>query len=176
MGEDRVAEACRVAGDILEHEGWGAVTMRRVADQMGMRAPSLYKHIRDKDELRSALIAGGIEDLGRALAAAGPDLEALAAAYRRWALARPHLYELATSGRLDRSRLPEGLEDRAAEPLWTAAGEDENRARAIWAAAHGLAVLEISGRFPDGADVDAAWAAMVAAFKGQDARDGRPGR
>jgi AcrR family transcriptional regulator len=165
MGEDRVAEACRVAGDILEHEGWGAVTMRRVADQMGMRAPSLYKHIRDKDELRSALIAGGIEDLGRALAAAGPDLEALAAAYRRWALARPHLYELATSGRLDRSRLPEGLEDRAAEPLWTAAGEDEDRARAIWAAAHGLAVLEISGRFPDGADIDAAWAAMVAAFQ-----------
>lgn len=148
------------------------MTMRRVADEMGIRAPSLYKHIRDKDELKSALVAQGIEDLGRSLGQAGANLQELAAAYRRWALERPHLYELSTSGRLDRSRLPEGLEDRAAAPLWAAAGEDEDRARAIWAAAHGLAVLEISGRFPDGADIDAAWAAMVAAFESSSA--GRP--
>lgn len=149
----------------MERDGWSAVTMRRVAEQMGIRAPSLYKHIRDKDDLKSALIAQGIEDLGRSLGHAGAGLKELAAAYRRWAMERPHLYELSTSGRLDRTRLPAGLEDRAAAPLWIAAGEDEDRARAIWAAAHGLAVLEIHGRFPDGADIDAAWAAMVTAFE-----------
>jgi hypothetical protein len=41
---------------------------------------------------------------------------------------------------------------------------DENTARAAWAAAHGLAILELNGRFPPGADLDAAWEAMVAAF------------
>lgn len=158
-----MTEACRVAGEILDAEGWDAVTMRRLAQEMGIRAPSLYKHLRDKEELRAALVGEGIAELGSALAEAGPDLARLAAAYRRWALSRPHLYTLATSGVLDRSRLPEGVEDRAAQPLLAALG-DQDRARAAWASAHGLAILELSGRFPPGADVDAAWQAMVDAF------------
>jgi AcrR family transcriptional regulator len=160
----RVAQATAVARRILDAEGWEAVTMRRVADEMGIRAPSLYKHLADKDELRVALVAEAIAELGAALADAGADLSALASAYRSWALSRPHRYRLATEGSLDRSRLPEGLEDRAAHPLWLASGGDEHRARAIWAAAHGLAILEIDHRFPQGADVDAAWRAMVSAF------------
>lgn len=163
MSEDRRAEATRVARRVLDAEGWDAVTMRRLAEEMGIRAPSLYKHLADKDELRAALVSEAIRDLGAALAAAGPDLEALARAYRAWALSSPHLYRLATEGRLDRSRLPDGLEDQAAHPLWLAVG-DEDRARAVWAAAHGLAILEIDGRFPDGADLDAAWSALVVAF------------
>lgn len=137
--------------------------MRRLADEMGIRAPSLYKHLKDKDELRTALIAAAIGELGAALRASGPDLAGLAAAYRSWALASPHLYRLATSGRLDRDRLPAGTEDDAADPLFRALGS-EDRARAAWASAHGLAILEIDGRFPPGADLDQAWAAMVDAF------------
>lgn len=43
-------------------------------------------------------------------------------------------------------------------------GEDNahhDTARAAWAWAHGLVSLEIAGRFPDGADVDAAWHVLV---------------
>lgn len=169
MAEDRVAQACLLARQILDTEGWDAVTMRRLAAEMGIQAPSLYKHLRDKDQLKTALVAAGIGELGEALHAAGPDLAGLATAYRRWALAQPHLYDLATSGTLDRARLPEGLEDHAAQPLLDALG-DQDRARAAWAAAHGLATLEISGRFPPGADIDAAWAAMVTAFEARPRR------
>ena len=140
--------------------------MRRLAEEMGIRAPSLYKHLADKEELRTALVAEALDELGAALEDVGPDLAGLAVAYRTWALASPHLYRLATEGRLDRARLPEGIEDRAAHPLWLAAGGDEHRARAVWAAVHGLTILEIDGRFPIGADLDAAWAATVAAFEG----------
>jgi hypothetical protein len=41
---------------------------------------------------------------------------------------------------------------------------DQDRARAIWAFAHGMTILELDGRFPAGADLDAAWARGVAAL------------
>ena len=103
-------------------------------------------------------------ELGEALADAGPSLADMASAYRRYALAHPHLYVLMTQRPLPRDQLPDGLEEQAAVPL-RAVLPDENQARAVWAAAHGLTILELNGRFPPGADLDAAWAATVAAFR-----------
>jgi len=65
---------------------------------------------------------------------------------------------------LDRDQLPPGLEDRTAAPLVIALGGDPDRARAAWAFAHGMILLELNGRFPPGADLDAAWRAGLAAF------------
>jgi WHG domain-containing protein len=65
---------------------------------------------------------------------------------------------------LSRDRLPSGVEDRAARPLFEAAGGDLAAARAIWAFAHGLTMLELNGRFPPAADVDAAWERGLEAF------------
>jgi len=137
--------------------------MRRIAATLGMRAPSLYKHFADKAAIESEIVAGGLAELGAALRDAGPQLAALAQAYRDFALAHPNLYRLMTGGPLDRERLPVGLEEETARPLHEAIA-DEDAARAAWAAAHGLAILELSGRFPPGADLDAAWAAFVRAF------------
>jgi hypothetical protein len=53
--------------------------------------------------------------------------------------------------------LPAGLEARAAAPLLAAVGGDPDRARATWAFAHGMVMLELTDRFPAGADLDAAW-------------------
>jgi AcrR family transcriptional regulator len=83
VGSERRSQAVRVARRLLDEEGWEAVTMRRIADEMGIRAASLYKHVVDKDELRTALDAEAFGELGAALAAVGPDLAGLAAAYRR---------------------------------------------------------------------------------------------
>ena len=71
---------------------------------------------------------------------------------------------------LPREDLPEGLEARAAGPVLRAFGGDVDRARAGWALAHGLTSLELAGRFPVGADLDAAWAIGVDAL----APDGGP--
>ena len=167
----RLSEIVSAAMRILESNGREALTMRRLAAEIGIQAPSLYKHTRDKAHLEALLIAEGFIGLGSALESSlesggeGSALARMVAAYRNFALAHPHLYRLLTEGRLPRESLPEGLESRTALPLTMIAG-GEDRARAIWAFAHGMIVLELDGRFPPSADLDAAWEVGLTAFEG----------
>ncbi len=163
-------EIVDVAERILEREGLEALTMRRLGDELGIRAPSLYKHVSGRDEIVVALQARALADMGAALAGvpghAGDTrarIAGMARAYRGWALAHPALYELATRRPLPRADLPEGLEADAGAPVLDVAG-DRATARALWAVAHGLVDLELAGRFPHDADLDAAWSAAVDAF------------
>jgi AcrR family transcriptional regulator len=160
----RAREIVATARELLEAEGPEALSMRRIADRLGIKAPSLYKHLPDKQALEAALISHGFEESATAFAGAA-DLPALADAYRRYATAHPHLYRLMTEHPLDRDRLTPGAEARAAEAIVAAVGGDEDMARAVWAFAHGMTILELGGRFPPGADLDAAWAAGIAAFE-----------
>lgn len=169
----RLTEIVEAARELLETQGPGGLTMRAIGDRLGMRAPSLYKHVADKDELEVLLIAEALREQGTEMHEAVADLPArtprkaklaaLARVYRAWANAHPHLYRLATEGPLPRERLPEGLEAWAAQPLVATAGSEAG-ARAAWAFAHGMTILELDGRFPAGADLDAAWAAGIAAL------------
>jgi AcrR family transcriptional regulator len=134
-----------------------------VAERVGIRAASIYKHLPDKDALEAAIISAGFEELAEAFEGEAP--EALGRAYRAYALAHPHLYRLMTERPLQRERLEPGVEDRAARPLIEAVGGDADVARALWAFAHGMTMLELNERFPPGADLDAAWAAGLAAFR-----------
>jgi AcrR family transcriptional regulator len=155
------------ARQILECEGPDSLTMRRLGDAVGIRAPSLYKHFPDKAAVEIALINDGFEEIATSFAAAlanGEDsLAELAKAYRAFARSHPHLYRLMTAGPLPRERLRPGVEARAAAPIVRAAG-DRDLARAVWAFAHGMVILELDGRFPPDADLDAAWAAGLTAF------------
>ena len=177
MAEGRREEIVAAAREILEAEGPSALTMRAIAERIGIRAPSLYKHFPDKAALEVALVALGLAETGGifedAVRAAGEPVDALARAYRAWALEHPHLYRLMNDRPLPRERLPEGLEARAARPLIEATGGDLAMARAVWGLAHGLTSLELASRFPAGADVDAAWAAGTAALAEHIGR-GRP--
>jgi AcrR family transcriptional regulator len=154
------------ARDLLEREGPDGLTMRRLGEAVGMRAPSLYKHFPDKAAVELALIESGFAELAArfetALANDG-SLLAIAAVYRDFARAHPHLYRLMTAGPLPRDRLRPGLEARAAAPLIQTVG-DPDLARAAWAFAHGMTILELSGRFPPDADLAAAWNAGLTAF------------
>jgi AcrR family transcriptional regulator len=171
--KERQAQIAAAARALLDAEGPEALTMRRIAGQLGIRAPSLYKHIPDKGALEALVVTAGFAELAVALAAAAAaaedaggtgKLEAIAGAYRRYAVAHPHLYRLMNYQPLRRDLLPAGLEARAARPLAEAAGYDEARARAMWAFAHGMVSLEIDGRFPPPAGLDEAWRAGLAAF------------
>ena len=163
MADARRDEIVRAARALLEAEGPSGLSMRRIAAKLGIQAPSIYKHVPGKNELEAAIIADGLSDLGAALAQMGPDATDLGRAYRAFALAHPHLYRLITDQPLPRHLLPAGLEERSAAPL-LAVLPDEALARSAWAAAHGLASLELADRFPPDADLDAAWAAMSDAF------------
>jgi len=161
------------ARQILERDGPDSLTMRRLGDAVGIRAPSLYKHFPDKAAVEVALINDGFEEIARSFGAAlanGEDsLVEIAKAYRAFARSHPHLYRLMTAGPLPRERLRSGVEARAAAPIVQAVG-DPDRARAVWAFAHGMVILELDGRFPSEADLDAAWAAGLTAFGAAGAR------
>jgi AcrR family transcriptional regulator len=162
----RISEIVSAARGLLEREGREGLTMRALGEALGIRAPSLYKHVRDKEEIEALLKADALREIGEVMRdvldepglrrAKTKSLEALARAYRAWALANPHLYRLATQDELPRSQLPEGLEEWSAAPLAKIAGS-QDRARAIWAFAHGMTILELDNRFPPSADVDSAW-------------------
>jgi AcrR family transcriptional regulator len=165
----RATEIVAAARSILERDGEAALTMRRLGDDLGMRAPSIYKHFADKAAVESALIEEALVEVGAALHHAvdhpgrRTPVASVLAAYRVHCVAHPNLYRLATSGPLLRSALPPGLEDWAGEPFLLATG-DPYRAQAMWSFAHGMVILEIDGRFPDGSDLDRTWRAGAAAF------------
>ncbi|MCX4969001.1 TetR/AcrR family transcriptional regulator [Streptomyces sp. NBC_00654] len=164
----RPRQIIAAARALLEDEGPEALTMRRLADRVGIKAPSLYKHFPDKSCVVTALAEEMLRESGEALEAAeraAPgSFPALATAYRAYALAHPHLYLLTTGRPLDRAALTPGVEAAAAAPILRVVGGDEHRARAAWAFAHGMVVLELNGRFPPGADLTAAWDTGAEAF------------
>lgn len=167
----RAAEIVTAARRILEGEGIEALTMRRLAADVGVRAPSLYKHFSTKRAVEAALVTEGLLELGDVLHAAvaapgrrGP-VRSLLEAYRTAGLANPALYRLATTGPLPREDLPPGLEEWAGRPFFLAAG-DPSKAQALFSFAHGMVVLELDGRFPPGSDLARTWRAGAAAFAG----------
>lgn len=160
----RRAQIVSAARRLLEDDGPEALSMRNVAAEIGIRAPSLYEHVADKRALETAIIATGLHEQGVALRAALDDdggadpLTAVAQAWRRWAHAHPHVYGLIYARDLDRSdEAVAAAEQFAGAPLRGVCGGDPVSARVIWAFAHGMVNLELTDRFPPGTDVEALW-------------------
>jgi AcrR family transcriptional regulator len=79
------------------------LSLRAVTRDMGMVSSAVYRYFASRDELLTELVIDAYHDLADALKEAashppGQDprarLEALARAYRSWALAQPHRYRL----------------------------------------------------------------------------------
>ncbi|HEY3292479.1 MAG TPA: TetR/AcrR family transcriptional regulator [Candidatus Nanopelagicaceae bacterium] len=153
----------RVAAyELLKEKGVDGLSMRALADRLHIKAPSLYKHVQDKDEIVADLQARGLEEFGAAIKKAGKSKRAKALTYRKWALENPHLYEITVSIPLLRDRIPAGLEDGVTAMIIEITGKDHEQARAVWALMHGLVDLEIAGRFPKDANLDLTWKRAIA--------------
>jgi AcrR family transcriptional regulator len=163
------------AAALADAEGLDAVTLARLADRLGVRAPSLYAHIDGLGDLRARLGARGARELMAALQSAaagragGDALLAIARAYRAYALAHPGTYSAL--------QLPPRAGDTAADD---AAGrlvevvlavlrgyglEDDDAihaARIVRAALHGFFELEASGGFGLPLSLDDSYERLVA--------------
>ncbi|GGM47827.1 TetR/AcrR family transcriptional regulator [Dactylosporangium sucinum] len=166
----RALQIVRTARELLEREGPDALSMRRLGAELGMRASSIYEHLRDKPALEAAMISVGFEEQAALFAEAvhrsDDPVAALAGAYRDFARRQPNLYRLMTERPLRRDLLAPGVEEAAARPLLDATGGNVELARAVWAFAHGMIILELNQRFPPHADLDAAWRTGLEAFRG----------
>jgi AcrR family transcriptional regulator len=138
----------RVALRQLEEGGPGAVAVNAIARELGVSGPALYRYFKNRDALLTELVLEAYNDLADALERTD-SLEAVARAYRAWALEQPHRYRLLFS-----SPLP-GY-DAHQDALVTAAQRsmdrlvefvDRERAVTLWSRLHGHVSLEIEGNF-----------------------------
>lgn len=152
-----------VALGIIEQKGADALSMRSLASALGIKAPSLYDHVRSRQEVIALVQAAGLTDFGDGFAKAGHSAREKVMFYRDWALRNRNLYPVVFQKFLHRDLLPEGLEARVLGLVIEAAGGSHIQARALWAQLHGLVDLELHGRLPDNADMDATWSEVVVA-------------
>jgi len=87
-----------VAGRIVDEQGADALTMRRLADELGVAVTSIYWHVGNREDLVDALVDRLLADMGTLRPRGTTPREritSLARALRRKLLERPHLIALA---------------------------------------------------------------------------------
>ncbi|BBX18576.1 TetR family transcriptional regulator [Mycolicibacterium duvalii] len=158
----------------LDREGWDALTINALANQLGTKGPSLYNHVHSLDDLRRTVrmrvVGDIIEMLNTVAQGRSPDdaVVVMASAYRSYAHHHPGRYSAFT-------RMPLGGDDpeftdathAAAAPVISvlaAYGLDEEAAfyaaLEFWSAMHGFVLLEMTGVMA-GIDTDAVFTDMV---------------
>jgi len=151
----------------VEQGGPDAVSLRDLAQTLGVSRAAPYRHFEDRDALLAAVAARGFEDLNvgyeAALASPGDGRDKLRAAsrvYFEFADRRPGLFRLMfESDFLGRSQPPAVMiepANKAYHLLWKAmeaaypeAGERKIKARTItmWSTVYGFIALNRAGRF-----------------------------
>jgi AcrR family transcriptional regulator len=164
----------RAARDLLEADGLAGVTMQAVASRVGVRAPSLYKRVRDRHELIRLVAEDALREF---VAGVKPGATAvdLLNALRTFGKAHPAAFQLVMTPGPGTPTAGDDANRTASEPVLRAAtelaGEAEGleAARMLTAWAVGFISMELNGSFRLGGDVDRAWefgvARIVASIK-----------
>ena len=149
-----------VARRLLEESGPDGLTMRAVARELQVSAPSLYFHVESREDLLAQLIDLGLTEFGAVMrtAAEAPGTfreraGALAAAYLAFAQANPQLFTLVFGPWNDEGSYPHQAGDDAAAPVVALAAELVGPERAVflsealWSLVHGYTVLQLANQF-----------------------------
>lgn len=169
------------AGRLLSEEGPAALSLRRLAADVGTSTSAVYSLFGGKPELMRAVYLEASQRFGHQLSSVARtddplgDLARLGLAYREFAIGNPHLYAVLFS-----RPMPEfEPDDEARDTAWNSfnalttmvqagidAGllvDDPNAVTwGMWAIVHGLVSLELEGNLPD--DVDPAERFMTVAL------------
>jgi AcrR family transcriptional regulator len=159
---------------LIDEVGLARLTLAGLAVRLGVRQPSLYKHIQGTDGLVRSISVRAKSELAYVLARAAVGrgradaVAAIAHAYRQWALEHPGRYATAQS-----APVPGDAEDEAASLAVLQVvtdvlagyelGDDDaiDAARALRSALHGFITLESSGGFGLPVDIDRSFQRLV---------------
>ena len=168
------AAVVAAAVELADEVGFTGLAMGLLAERLGVRTPSLYKHVDSLDALRRGVSVQAKRELGDALARAtvgraGPDaVRAFADAHRRWARDHPGRYAASLRAARVDDEEDRRVSDAALGVLYDvlagfALPEDRlvDAARALRSALHGFAALEAAGGFGLPRDVDRSYAFLV---------------
>ncbi len=158
----------RAAHKLFDREGADAVSMRRVAELVGITPMAIYRHFPNREALLKRLSDDSFNTVAHEWEAHAthPDilkrLLALLEPYLDYALAHPHLFDHAFSTRRDDARrFPEDFRARQSPTLNVVADaiaegvrlgvlkrdDPWDVAMTLWAHSHGLIALYRAGRF-----------------------------
>jgi AcrR family transcriptional regulator len=156
------------AAQLLSDEGPDALSLRRLADDIGTSTTAVYSLFGGKPGLLQAIYEEAFRRFGSHIGAVVPsddpadDLRRLGHAYRRSALADPHMYTVMFGRRVPGFE-PDPQSAARARETFTPLVEAVRRgmvagllakdapvavATACWATAHGLVALELCGLLP----------------------------
>lgn len=160
---DTAAVLLRAAVDLVEQEGPGAATVRRVARAADMSTIGIYSHFESKEGLFGAVWADGFAQLLEALDDAGGTgaerVKDLGHRYLRWALDHPHLYGVMFWRSIpdvtidsDGRALAAAAFDRLVTACDDVVSSPKPVALSIWQYLHGAASLAIAQVMPPGVE------------------------
>jgi AcrR family transcriptional regulator len=145
------------AMQILEQDGREALSMRKLAEALDLKAPSLYRHYADRNALEQAIAAraaaqlhGVLENAIRPLRSASKVLHQSARTYCEFAREHRELYDLMVTNFTPASVLEgKNLWNFVLEVIGRITGDtdDTSAAVALWSFLHGFTTLERNGLF-----------------------------
>jgi AcrR family transcriptional regulator len=165
-----VSAAARVA----DAEGLDAVSLARLAAELGVQPPSLYAHIAGLGDLRRRLAIRGMRELGIAMQTAaagrarGDALRAVADAYRTYALRHPGAYAALQRAPAEADAEAVTAATQVVEVVlavlrgYGLEGDDAvHAARIVRSTLHGFVALELGGGFAMPLDLDESFARLI---------------
>lgn len=160
-------EIVTAACDLLETEGLAALTMNAVAQRVGVRAPSLYKRVENRDRLIQLVAEATLTDLNARLRPNAGVAE-IVNGMRAFGRERPAAFQLVLTPAAGTPLADDSFRVAATEAILRAAGELAGERHALEAArtvvawATGFISMELNGGFQLGGNVDDAWEFGVA--------------
>lgn len=163
-------EAVQMADEV----GLSRLTLAALAERLGVRQPSLYKHVAGMEGLQRSIAIRAKNELADTLARAavgksrGGAITAMSHAYRTWALKHPGRYAAAhqasTPGDTESEAADRAVVEIAIDVLagYGLDGDDGiDATRALRSALHGFVSLETSGGFKLPTDIDRSFDRLV---------------
>ena len=165
------------AATLADEQGIDAITLAALSERLGLKPPSLYKHVDGLNAIQRGIALKGIREMnGRVIHATiglsrEDALVALAKAYWRFSCEHPGLYAATL-----RAAQPDDPEIEAAGGMFVGVvsavlegfgitGSDTLHAvRAVRAIVHGFVSLDATGAFGTGANVEESFVRLIRTF------------
>lgn len=166
------------ARQLIEDKGVEQLSLARLASSLNVKAPSLYRHVGNKDNLLRLVNLKTIRELFANIDSLAEDesqsaadrLLAIGIHYREFAHHNPRTYTLAYGNLVEAQRPDPAVLEEMVLPLQALVaeitGEDDSLValRGLFALLHGFVVLEINDQFRRGGDLTEVFGQTIAVY------------